>query len=72
MPVTPICWQKEGRPAGWEPATRRRAVMTIETLGVDIAKYVFQLHGVNRNGRVMLKRRMISTFWHKTTAAPLL
>ena len=24
--------------------------MTIETLGVDIAKNVFQLHGVNRNG----------------------
>jgi len=25
--------------------------MTIETLGIDIAKNVFQLHGVNRNGR---------------------
>ena len=30
--------------------------MTSETLGVDIAKNVFQLHGVNRNGRVVLKR----------------
>jgi transposase len=30
--------------------------MTIETLGVDIAKTVFQLHGVSRNGRVVLKR----------------
>ncbi len=29
--------------------------MTIETLGIDIAKTVFQLHGVNRNGRVELK-----------------
>ena len=28
--------------------------MTIETLGVDIAKNVFQLHGVNRNGHVVL------------------
>jgi len=27
--------------------------MTIETLGVDIAKNVFQLHGVNRNGHVV-------------------
>ena len=33
--------------------------MTIETLGVDIAKNVFQLHGVNRNGRVVMKRRVM-------------
>lgn len=33
--------------------------MSIETLGVDIAKNVFQLHGVNRNGRVILKRRVM-------------
>jgi transposase len=33
--------------------------MSIETLGVDIAKNVFQLHGVNRNGRVVLKRRVM-------------
>jgi transposase len=33
--------------------------MTIETLGIDIAKNVFQLHGVNRNGRVVLMRRVM-------------
>ena len=33
--------------------------MTVETLGIDIAKNVFQLHGVNRNGRVVLKRRVM-------------
>ena len=33
--------------------------MTIETLGIDIAKNVFQLHGVNRNGHVVLKRRVM-------------
>jgi transposase len=33
--------------------------MNIETLGVDVAKNVFQLHGVNRNGRVDLKRRVM-------------
>jgi len=33
--------------------------MTIETLGIDIAKNVFQLHGVNRNGRAILKRRVM-------------
>lgn len=33
--------------------------MTIATLGIDIAKNVFQLHGVNSNGRVLLKRRVV-------------
>ena len=32
--------------------------MTIETLGIDIAKNVFQLHGVNRGGRLQLTRRV--------------
>jgi transposase len=32
--------------------------MTTETLGIDIAKNVFQLHGVNRGGRVVFKRRV--------------
>ncbi len=31
----------------------------IEILGVDIAKNVFQLHGVDRNGRAVLKRRVM-------------
>ncbi len=33
--------------------------MTIETLGVDIAKSVFQLHGVNQAGKPVLKRRVM-------------
>ena len=33
--------------------------MTIETLGVDIAKNVFQLHGVSRNGHIVLRRRVM-------------
>lgn len=33
--------------------------MTIDVLGIDIAKNVFQLHGVNRHGRVALKRRVM-------------
>lgn len=33
--------------------------MTIETLGIDIAKNVFQLHGVNRAGRPVLTRRVM-------------
>src|ERR1700751_3726256 len=46
-------------PSGGDPATGRRAFMTIQTLGIDIPKNVFQLHGVNRNGRVLLKRRVM-------------
>lgn len=33
--------------------------MTIATLDIDIAKTAFQLHGVNRNGRVLLRRRVM-------------
>ena len=33
--------------------------MTIETLGIDIAKTMFQLHGVNRNSCLILKRRVM-------------
>jgi transposase len=33
--------------------------MAIETLGIDIAKNVFQLHGVNRNGRPVVRRRVM-------------
>jgi transposase len=33
--------------------------MAIETLGIDLAKNVFQLHGVNRGGGVVLKRRVM-------------
>jgi transposase len=33
--------------------------MSIEVLGIDIAKNVFQLHGVNRGGGVVFKRRIM-------------
>ena len=33
--------------------------MSIEILGIDIAKNVFQLHGVNQNGSVVMKRRVM-------------
>ena len=53
---------------GWTavpPTLRLRACNWKESfhdnrdLGIDIAKNVFQLHGVNRNGRVVLKRRVM-------------
>ena len=33
--------------------------MTIDILGIDLAKNVFQLHGMNTSGRVVLKRRVM-------------
>lgn len=32
--------------------------MEIKTLGIDIAKRVFQLHGVDRRGQIILKKRL--------------
>jgi transposase len=33
--------------------------MTIDVLGIDLAKNVFQLHGVDREGRPVFKRRVM-------------
>jgi transposase len=33
--------------------------MTIQILGIDLAKNVFQLHGVNRSGHAVFKRRVM-------------
>ena len=33
--------------------------MTLHLLGIDIAKNVFQLHGVDAAGRVVLRRRVM-------------
>jgi len=33
--------------------------MEIDILGIDLAKNVFQLHGADRKGRVVLKRRVM-------------
>ena len=32
--------------------------MNIKTLGIDIAKNVFELHGVDANGKTVLKKRL--------------
>ncbi len=32
--------------------------MNISNLGVDLAKHVFQLHGVDRHGQVVVKKRL--------------
>ena len=32
--------------------------MQVTTIGLDLAKHVFQLHGVDRAGTVVLRRRL--------------
>jgi hypothetical protein len=46
-------------------------MQTITTIGLDIAKSVFQVHGVDAGGQVIvrrqLKRRYVLTFFQKLT-----
>ena len=34
----------------------------VSTIGIDIAKHVFQLHGVDGAGRVVLRRSQVASF----------
>ena len=36
----------------------RGATKTITTIGLDIAKSVFQVHGVDGNGQVVIRRQL--------------
>src|ERR1700688_2156560 len=49
--------------------SEERAMQTITTIGFDIAKSVFQVHGVDAGGQVVirrqLKRRSVLTFFQK-------
>jgi transposase len=44
-------------------------MQTITTIGLDIAKSVFQVHGVDAGGQVIIRRqlkgRYVLTFFHK-------
>jgi transposase len=44
-------------------------MQTVSTIGLDIAKSVFQVHGVDANGQVVirrqLKRRYVLAFFEK-------
>ena len=33
--------------------------MEVTTIGIDIAKRIFQLHGVNKNGKTILKKKLM-------------
>jgi len=38
---------------------RRRSTMHCTTLGIDVAKQVFQLHGVDEHGHVVVQKRVV-------------
>jgi hypothetical protein len=38
---------------------RRRAMERVTTIGLDIAKSVFQVHGIDATGKVVLRRRLM-------------
>ncbi len=42
--------------------------MNVTTLGIDLAKYVFQLHGVDRHGKTVLTKRMTRVKLRETVA----
>jgi len=49
-------------------------MQAITTIGLDIAKSVFQVHGVDAAGQVVirrqLKRRYVLTFFRRVAAMP--
>ncbi len=48
-----------------------RAIMHITTLGIDVAKQVFQLHGVDARGRAVFSRRLKrDQFFHTVASLP--
>jgi transposase len=49
-------------------------MQTVTTIGLDIAKSVFQVHGIDAEGNVMLrrqlKRRYVLAFFHAQASIP--
>ncbi|KJV62568.1 hypothetical protein [Rickettsia amblyommatis] len=33
--------------------------MEVTTIGIDIAKRIFQIHGVDKNGKTILKKKLM-------------
>jgi transposase len=44
---------------------KKESTMNISRIGIDLAKNVFQLHGVDRHGKVVWKRRLKRDQWLK-------
>lgn len=46
--------------------------MTVKTVGLDLAKDVFQIHGISETGRRILTRRSSEqSYWHSSKRYPV-
>ena len=46
---------------------RNAAITTITTIGLDIAKSVFQVHGIDATGKVVIRRQLKRVMsWHSS------
>ena len=43
---------------GLQVASREPSTMQLTTIGLDLAKHVFQVHGVDAAGNIVLRRRL--------------
>jgi hypothetical protein len=41
-------------------------MQTVTTIGLDIAKSVFQVHGVDAAGQVVIRRRLKALVWRRS------
>ena len=39
-------------------------MQTVRTIGLDIAKSVFRVHGVDADGQVVIRRQLRRRVWH--------
>ena len=66
-----LCWCGRLRPDGialcqvgavWAPTREGAEDMEVTTLGIDLARCVLQLHGVDRDGAIVLQRKVRRAF----------
>jgi hypothetical protein len=43
-------------------------MQTVTTIGLDIAKSIFQVHGVDTNGNVLIRRKLKRRYVHSQTS----
>jgi hypothetical protein len=53
--------RKEAMTSGDYHREREGIKMVVQTIGLDLAKQVFQLHGVDAHGRVVLRKNLSRT-----------